>query len=201
MKNIIVTTWLAFALLGCAGGPQTQPSSYVLDPPTAASTTAETATPPANAPVLLIATPAAEAGYDTAFIAYSREPLALSYYRDSRWADTPARMLLPLLAQRLERSGAFRAVVMQPSAARAELLLATRLIELRQDFLTQPSQVRLRLRAELIDTASSRVLASRLFSADRPTPSDDAYGGVQAANAALADVLQALTEFVLSQAS
>jgi cholesterol transport system auxiliary component len=54
------------------------------------------------------------------------------------------------------------------------------------------------LRAQLIDVASLRVLSTQLFEAVEIAPSENAYGGVQAANIALGRLLGELADFVLA---
>jgi cholesterol transport system auxiliary component len=126
---------------------------------------------------------------------YVRQPYELEYFATNRWADTPSRMLGPLLAQGLEQTGTFRAVVQTPSAVPADLRVDTELIRLQQNFSTRPSRVELTLRAELIDVRGKRVLATRLFEEAENAPTDDAYGGVTAANLALGRMLGQLADF------
>jgi cholesterol transport system auxiliary component len=145
--------------------------------------------------VLAVATPSARPGFDTAQIAYMREPHKLDYYVKNRWADTPSRMLAPLLAQALDQDGGFRAVVRTTDQVPADLRLDTELIRLQQDFTTQPSRVQLTLRAQLYDVRSRKLLAVREFDAAENATSDDAYGGVIAANRALERVLGQLADF------
>lgn len=145
--------------------------------------------------VLAVSAPRARPGFDTPQMAYTQRPNALEYFAKNRWADTPARMLTPLLAQALERSGGFRAVVQAPSAAIAELRLDTELVRLQQDFATRPSRVQITLRAQLIEVGERRVLASAQFDEVEAAPSDDPYGGVIAANRALARLLERLADF------
>src|SRR3989338_6207209 len=64
--------------------------------------------------VLAVSMPRARAGFDTAQMVWVRQAHGLEVYSRNRWADTPARMLAPLLVQALERSGAFHAVVPAP---------------------------------------------------------------------------------------
>lgn len=149
--------------------------------------------------VLLVMPPQAEPGYDTAGIAYTQTPLRLEYYTQSRWADTPAHMLAPLLVATLDKTHAFRAVVTLPSSVAADYQLDVVLLQLQQDFLHHPSQVRLALRASLIRTATNRVVASRRFHDVEPTASENAYGGVQAANKALQHLLGQIARFVVRQ--
>lgn len=180
---------------GCALRPSSkEPVTYVL-------TAVGTVKPLARTGhgVLLVMPPSAEPGYDTAAIAYTRTPLRLDYYSQSRWADTPARMLAPLLVATLDRTHAFRAVVPLPSSVAADYQLDVVLLQLQQEFFQHPSQVRLALRVSLIKTATNRVVASRRFEDLEPAPSDNAYGGVQAANKALAKLLGEIARFVVRE--
>jgi cholesterol transport system auxiliary component len=151
--------------------------------------------------VLEVAVPRAWPGFDTPQMAYVRKPHELDYFAANRWADTPALMLGPLLADALERAGGFGAVVQMPSAVVADVRLETELVRLQQDFETQPSRVELAVRVQLIDARGRRVLASRLFEETEPAPSEDAYGGVMAANRALQRLLEQVVEFCASAAN
>lgn len=186
---------LALLTLAACGvnPPSSEPRTYLLEAVGRSPATA------AGDRVLLITRPRAEPGYDSDGIAYTETPLALNYYTKSRWADAPARMLGPLLVETLERGGAFRAVVIAPSSVAADLQLDVTLLRLQQSFLHHPSRVELALRVRLIDTSDNRVLASRTFETTEPAPSEDAYGGVQAANIALERMLSELAAFVAGQ--
>ncbi|MDQ2694884.1 MAG: ABC-type transport auxiliary lipoprotein family protein [Pseudomonadota bacterium] len=151
--------------------------------------------------VLVVALPNAQPGFDTQYIAYTREPLAIDYYTKSQWADTPARMLLPLVVRAMEASGLFRAVVVPPTPASGDLRLEVDIIRLQHEFYDRPSQVRLTVRAKLFDVATSHVLATQLFEAGEPAASEDAYGGVQAANQAVRRILGELVDFVAASRS
>jgi cholesterol transport system auxiliary component len=151
--------------------------------------------------VLVVNPPSARPGFDTPQIAYVRQAHKLDYYVKSRWAETPARMLAPLLAQALEQAGSFRAVVRTANPVPADLRLDTELIRLQHDFITQPSRVELTLRAQLYDVKGRKVLAVREFDAAENAASEDAYGGVIAANRALARVLGQLTDFCAAESA
>jgi cholesterol transport system auxiliary component len=109
-------------------------------------------------------------------------------------------MITPLAARALEQSGAFAAVVRGRSAAAADLVLETDLVRLEQDFTVKPSRIELALHARLIDLRDRRVLATRELRAREDAPSDDPYGGVTAANRALARVLGELSAFCAENA-
>ena len=146
--------------------------------------------------VLSVSMPRARTGFDTKKMAYLRQPHELEYFAVNRWADTPARMLAPLLVQTLEPG--FRAVVQAPGAVPANVRLDTELIRLQQDFSTQPSKVQLTLRVQLVDVTDQRVLAVKLLDETENAASEDAYGGVIAANRALQRVLDQLPEFCIN---
>lgn len=157
--------------------------------------------PPKRDLVLAVNMPRARAGFDTARMVWVRQAHGLETYSRNRWADTPARMLAPLLAQALERSGAFHAVVQTPSAASATLRLDTEIIRLQQDFSAQPSRVRFTLGAQLIDIGTRRVIASAEFDETESSATEDAYGGVLAANRALERLLVRLSAFCAGHAT
>ena len=149
--------------------------------------------------VIAVAMPRARPGYDTPRIAYVQQPHELNYYAVNRWANTPAHMLAPLLAQALEQSGGFRAVVQIPGPVPSDIRLDTELVRLQQDFGTHPSRVQITLRAQLIDVRNNRVLATRLFDESENAPSENAYGGVVAANLALQRILDKVSDFCLRE--
>ena len=164
-------------------------------PPAAARYTlaaAATATAAANAPVLLVALPSAAAGYDSARMLYQRQPQQLEAFAFHEWVEPPARLLAPLLVQALQATGAYRAVLMAPSAGTGALRLETEVLRLQHDFSAQPSTVRLTLRAALIDAATRRVLATQVFDASQPAARDDPVAGVAAAQQATLRVLDEL---------
>jgi cholesterol transport system auxiliary component len=144
---------------------------------------------------LIINPPHAAPGFDSPRIIYVRETHKLEYFAHSEWVDPPARMLAPLLVAAVENTGAFRAVVLTPSAAAGDLRLDTEIIRLQHEFQTQPSRVRFTLRAYLVDDKTRRVLAWREFDAAVPAASEDPYGGVVAANRAVQTVLENLSAF------
>ncbi|MEF8704451.1 MAG: ABC-type transport auxiliary lipoprotein family protein [Candidatus Accumulibacter sp. UW26] len=168
------------------------PSCYVLDRAGPESGSARPA--PAGGPTLIVNPPQAAAGFDSPRIIYLREPHRLDYFAHSAWVDTPARMLAPLLVAALEKSGAFGAVLPAPTAAAGGLRLHSEIIRLQQDFTSQPSRVRFTLRAYVVDSATRRVLASRVFDQTHAAPTDDAYGGILAANRVVQRVLAELAE-------
>jgi cholesterol transport system auxiliary component len=191
-----MTRTIAILLLltgGCSAlDPSTKapPSRYALDGVPIASQAPRAAA----APTLVVNPPHAAAGFDSQHIAYLREAHKREYFAHNEWIDTPARMLAPLIISAVEAGGAFRAVVLTPSAAAGELRLDTEILRLEHDFRTQPSRVRFTLRAYIVDSATRKVLAWQEFDETVPAQSEDPHGGVIAANRAVQAVLQQLAD-------
>ena len=159
---------------------------YTLDAEVAAS-------PARNTLVLAISMPGAWPGFDTPQMAYRQRPLELAYFVTQRWTDTPAHMLRPLLVQSLEP--VFQSVVTAPGPLPADIRLDTEIIRMQQDFTVLPSRAELVVRAQLTDLKARRVIAVKVFDESVAATSEDAYGGVMAANRALQRILERLTEF------
>ena len=150
--------------------------------------------------VLAVSPPRAAAGADSVAIAYLQKAHALEHYATHRWADTPARMLAPLLARALDDTGTFRSVVQAGSGIQADLRLDTEIVQLRQSFLGKPSRIEFTLRAQLVDVPGRRVLAARYVEVVQDAPSDDAAGGVAAANTAVERALAEVAAFCIEAA-
>ena len=184
------------ALCGCSAlrlAATPPPAFYSIEGTRGAAPAAAPAA--AAAPTLIINPPHAAAGFDSPRIIYVRETHKLEYFAHSEWVEPPARMLAPLLVAAVENTGAFRAVVLTPSAAAGDLRLDTEIIRLQHEFQVQPSRVRFTLRAYLVDDKTRRVLAWREFDTAVPAASEDPYGGVVAANRAVQIVLENLSAF------
>lgn len=189
---------LSLCACGSLGSPATPPTSYYTLSKVGSVTQAvstESVPLPSSTRTLIINPPHAAAGFDSPRIIYLRQPFKLEYFANSGWVDPPARMLGPLLVTAIESSAAFRAVVLTPGAASGDLRLDTLIVRLQHEFQSQPSQVRFTLRATLVDDKTRHVLAWREFEAVAPASSEDAYGGVLAANQAVKTVLGELSVF------
>jgi cholesterol transport system auxiliary component len=156
--------------------------------------------PPKGGSVIEVGMPRARAGFETDQMAYARRPGEIGYFSRSRWADTPARMLAPAIAQAIDHSRAFGAVVSAPSAVPADLRLDIELVRLQQNFSGHPSRMEMSVRAQLVGTNPARVLASAQFDEIEDAASDDPYGGVAAANRALSRLAGRVADFCAAQA-
>ncbi|MCX8520194.1 MAG: ABC-type transport auxiliary lipoprotein family protein [Rhodoferax sp.] len=175
--------------------------SYTLDLAPNVVTPVVTPAPaqPMQGPVLLVEMPTAAAAYDSTRMVYVRQPQTQEAYVNSAWADTPARLLAPLLLTRLQQSGVFAAVLLAPSAAKPDLRLDTTILRLQQDFLQVPSVVRLDMQFTVMDSGSHAVLAWRTVHIVQAAVSDDARGGALASNIAVQAALREGVEFLASE--
>jgi len=193
MRDWLTVLLAATLLAGCAAlqpPPVETPNLYVLEAKPLA-----TAVRAKRDLVLEVAGPHAWPGFDTTQMIYVKRPYELDHFAANQWADTPSRMLAPLLVQALEQTGSFKAVVKAPGVIPADLRVDVELVRLQQNFAARPSRVELALRLQLADVRTKRVLAGITVDESENAPSDDPYGGVIAANAALQRVLQQVADF------
>ena len=188
---------LALVFSGCSIGPaETNPARTYLLNPNISIEKRSANTARGDAATLLISTPRARPGFDTARMAYMLRPNEMNYYAVNRWVDAPARMLARPLAQAMEETGLWRAVVQAPNTARTDYRLDCDNLALEQQFFSIPSRVRIALRAQLVELKARKVLAAREFEVFETAVSEDAYGGVIAADKAVAKLLQQLAAWV-----
>jgi len=147
---------------------------------------------------ILISQPEAVAGYQTEQMLYIKKPFELSSFAHNAWISAPANMLFPLMLQSIQRSGYFYAVASSPTSDQTDYRLDTQLIELQQDFLKIPSEIRLTVKVVLSHVSDNQVIASRVLIQHVLCPMDTPYGGVIAANQAAERFTAELTRFVVS---
>lgn len=147
-------------------------------------------------PTLLVNPVQAASGFDSQRLIYLRDDHQLTYFAHSEWADPPARMLGPLLVAAIDQTGVFGSVVLAPASVAGDFRLTTQIIRLQHNFQTQPSRVQFTLRAYLTDETTRKALAWREFSAEAPAASENAQGGVAAANVVVQEVLAQLAQFL-----
>jgi cholesterol transport system auxiliary component len=189
---LLIMAWLSAA---CTLLPEPKPA--VLDKYLLEYTPVATVPGRDDLPVLVITGPQAHGAYDTSRIAYMQQQYGLRYYVRSRWADTPSRMLAPILAEAMSATGEFQALSGSPGRLASDLRLDSELLRFHQDFTVHPSRMHITLRAKLVDLADQRVIATRLFDIQEVATSEDTYGGVQAANRAVVQLAEQLSLFCL----
>lgn len=116
---------------------------------------------------------------------YTASRYQQSSYAYSQWSDAPVRVLPLLFQTALEASGRFGAVIGSPSAAQADFLLESTLLDFSHHVhADSPSEGVVHVRFYLIDTATRSVAATRAFSARFPSSAPAAGDGAVALNRA-----------------
>jgi cholesterol transport system auxiliary component len=194
---------LVAVLAGCSGTllpkPAQPPARFTLDGGAAALAAPA---PWPGAPALVVALPRAAPGLDSRHMLYQRRPLEIESFAFHEWAEPPAQLLAPLLLRALQQAGGFRVVLPAASAAAVASggwRLETELLRLQQDFGSQPSQVRISLRAVLLDGSTRQALAWREFDVRVAATADDPVAGAQAAHEATRRLLAELVAFCAEQ--
>ncbi|GJL67314.1 MAG: hypothetical protein NPIRA05_22850 [Nitrospirales bacterium] len=149
-----------------------------------------------NLPSLLVSLPQPAPGYESQRMAYEQVPHELRFFATSQWVDSPASMLAPLITNALETGTEWGAVIQLPSVLRGDYRLDLFQVVLVQEFTQQSSQIRLALRAQLVTVFDPRVIGTRSFEFHEAAPSEDAYGGVQAAQKAVETLLVELKHWL-----
>jgi len=147
-------------------------------------------------PNVLVGVPEPAPGFESSRMAYIQIPHEVNYFAISQWVETPARMLRPLLVRRLEQSGIWRSVIPMPTSIRGDYRLDLTHVVLVQEFLQQPSHVRLEWRVQLVNLNDRQVIGTRSFVREEKALTEDAYGGVLAAQQAVKSLLNDLMEWL-----
>jgi len=189
MKTRLSLMVLVLALGGCVNFGQSANAPgvvyYVLNDaePAAAPTPA-----PADAPTLRVLDTTTGGFYDSDQLVFSRTAGTRGQYQFARWTERPGRRFAELLRTRLDRLGRYR-VAPAGGVVRGDLMLDTRLVEFYHDATSEPGQVRLELRAELVDLKQRRLLGRHTFEQKVPLTTYNAAGAAQASNLAVSRVL------------
>ncbi|OGT45865.1 MAG: hypothetical protein A3E83_00615 [Gammaproteobacteria bacterium RIFCSPHIGHO2_12_FULL_41_20] len=146
---------------------------------------------------LLITQPTGNSLYSTSQMVYSDRPYQVAYFVKNRWAESPIKMLQLLMVRTLQNTHYFYAVNSVPAMGNYNYVLNTQLIELRQVFAMHRSYLHLTIRVQVINVATNQVIGRREFSIIEPVPQASPYGGVIAANRAMAKFLKQLSNFCL----
>lgn len=190
--------WCVMLLPACglARGPSEPIHSYVLEVEEGRELSNMNEMRSQGRPTLLVSLPDPAPGFESSRMVYVKMSHELNFYAASQWVESPAAMLAPLIVQRLESSGLWGAVAHMPTPVRGDLRLDIDEVALAQEFLQEPSRVRLSLRAQVLTISDPHVLGTRRFDIREEAPSEDAYGGVLAAQWAVRQLLDDLQEWL-----
>jgi cholesterol transport system auxiliary component len=184
------------ALTGCIslGKSSDDPPAtvyYVLSDLTPLPATA----PSASAPTLRVLDTTTGNFYDTEQLVFSRSADTRGLYQFARWTERPSKRFAELMRTRLDHQGVW-SVSAGSGHVRSDRLLNTELIEFYHDAASQPGQVRLVLRANLVDIRQRKLLGQRVFEQQVPLASYDAAAAAQASSLAVSRVLDDLSAWL-----
>lgn len=198
MKTAFIPAALALLLSGCINiGDKSGGSAvvhYVLSDPAAATSSVPDRGADAL-PTLLVLDTTAPSFYDTEQLVFSRSAGTRGQYQFARWTERPGKRFADLMRARLDRQGAWH-VSDAGGYVRGDLLLDTELAEFYHDASSNPGQVRLVLRAELVDLKQRRLLGRRVFEQQVPVKRYDAGGAAEASNVAVGRALDELAAWL-----
>jgi cholesterol transport system auxiliary component len=149
---------------------------------------------------LLVLTPETMPAYATTQMAYSTDAHQIAYFTKNEWAETPSQMILPLIVQTLQNTHYFSEVLSPPYFRGHTYELRVEILELKQDFTSEPAMLQLAMRVSLTRDATNQVVATTELSVSQPMATRSPYAGVEAANQAMPKLLLELAHFVVDKA-
>jgi cholesterol transport system auxiliary component len=196
MKSVLVLAALSLMLTGCVNlGEKTKIPAvvyYVLNDPVSVTDPAPLR---GGAPTLLVLDTTTGSFYDTDQLVFSRSAGTRGQYQFARWTERPGKRFADLMRTHLDRQGIWN-VSAAGGYVRGDMLLDTELVEFYHDAASEPGQMRLVLRAELVDLKQRALLGRRVFEQQVPLTTYDAAGAAQAANLAVSRALDELSAWL-----
>ncbi|NVB80838.1 MAG: hypothetical protein HOV81_20745 [Kofleriaceae bacterium] len=174
------TLALALLLAAC-GGKLPETRYYQL-----ASTAPPAAESHDNAGVSLAVAPLdTDQAYDDERIVYRVTPYRLDYYNYHRWSAAPGTLVADYLERAFERSGRFRSVVRESTAA-APVTLGGRVVALEEVDKSRTEWLgRIVIELTLTDTSSGEVLWAQQYEETEPLTAQNPEGLARALSSAL----------------
>ena len=148
-----------------------------------------------DVPTLLVLDTTTTSFYDSDQLVFSREPGTRGQYQFARWTERPGKRFADLMRARLDQQNTWR-VSAAGGYVRGDLLLDTELVEFYHDASSEPGEIRLVLRAELVDLKQRSLLGRHIFEQKVPLARFDATGAAQASNLAVSRTLDELTAWL-----
>lgn len=142
---------------------------------------------------LMILRPDTAPAYNTTRMAFTTKPFQLSYYSASHWAETPADMFMPLIADTLQKTHHYRAIILPPFTGQYSYALRTIINELRIDYTKPQAVLNLSVQAQILSGVTGNLVATHEFNASVPLSCRTPYSAVIAANRASALVLSEMS--------
>lgn len=150
---------------------------------------------------LAVETPSASDTLDTARMAVMPTPGVLEVFPAARWRDAAPALLRSLIVQGFENSGRIVGVGSAVSGLRADYALAIVVRDFQLEIDNGAPRAAVRLQAQLLDYASSRVLATAAFTQAEPAAGADAASAFVAFEASLNKLIPEVVDWTLREGS
>lgn len=192
---------VVLALTACTVLPESETLTfYRLPAPTAAMSESSASRGPESDAVLRIATPYGNRAIDSARILVVPEPERISAYKGARWTDTAPVLLRDAVIESFRASGKFRSIIADSGSLRADLELSSDLSQFHVVYRAGAPVVMISLDATLVETSSSRILASRRFDIEQPVDGKEVPEVVRAFGIAVEQLSRRLLTWTQDQA-
>ncbi|MFL9896636.1 ABC-type transport auxiliary lipoprotein family protein [Paraburkholderia fungorum] len=139
--------------------------------------------------------------YATTRMAYTNQAYQVAYFSQNEWTETPSQMIQPLIVETLRHTHYFSEVLPSPDFGRHTFVLRSEILDLKQDFTSDPAMLQLTMRFYLSREAMNQVIATKELSVREPMRERNPYAGVVAANEAMVKLLRELARLVVDKAN
>lgn len=139
-----------------------------------------------------------ETAYHGTAMAYQTQPYQVNYFALNRWRVPPLTMMIGDLAQALQGSRGFKAVIVRPPyIGHVDRVVHINLLELSQVFDATGTVAKQHLQLQLVITNdfAQTVVSQKTFTAEVPVQTTP-FGGVQGANQAWQQVLPGMVAYI-----
>lgn len=136
--------------------------------------------------------------YSSTAMAYQIHPYQASYFALNRWQTPPLTMITGNLAQALQNSGGFKAVVIAPPyVGLVDRVVHVNLLQLNQVFDATGSSAKERLQVQLLTTqeVTQKLMSQKTFTVEVPVAATP-FGGVAGASQAWQKMLPDMIAYI-----
>lgn len=151
-----------------------------------------------SGPAIRVARICMGSGLSSQRMRYRRGAQRAGYLVRSQWIMPRGEMLAPPVVAVLEVTGHFGAVLQTAASGFADLRVDLKLLDLSQDFTTEPASVDVKLRAQLLDITQQRVLGTRTFAYKASVAREETATAVEEPNNLIGVFLPELAQYCVA---
>ena len=145
---------------------------------------------------LLIETPESDPLTGSTKIVFSKDTATRGTYQLARWTEPLVERVASLFVCTVENAGLFQSTGRYPSVVDGDYLLTTEILEFFHDASSNPGNIRISMRIELIEIRVKKLRDSKMFVVDVPVKTYSARGAVEAFNEATSILLRQMLDWL-----